>query len=333
MPQPTARDLQVVDPLLTNISVAWMQADKQFVADKVFPVVESDVQGGKFAIYNRGDWLRAEARVRAPGTESAGGGWTVTSDSFFIDIISVHKDLDDPTKAVARSRAGGVFNLESDATKYVSQQLRLKQELQFQDKFFKSGVWGRERTGVASGPTGTQFLRWDLANSTPIDDIQSEIIVMAELTGYTPNTLVITPYVRKALARNAQLIALIQYGGGPANPAVITDQAMAAVFGVEQVLTMWGIQNTAAEGATDAYGFIGGKHALLTYAAPNPSTMQPSAGYTFAWTGYPGTGAGAVRIKNFRMEALASDRIEGEYAREPKKVSSELGTFFITAVT
>jgi hypothetical protein len=60
--------------------------------------------------------------------------------------------------------------------------------------------------------------------------------------------------------------------------------------------------------------------------------MAPSASYTFAWTGYLGATADGRRIKKFRLEHLASDRIEGEMAYDFKVIAADLGSFFASAV-
>jgi hypothetical protein len=60
--------------------------------------------------------------------------------------------------------------------------------------------------------------------------------------------------------------------------------------------------------------------------------MQPSAGYTFTWNGYLGGNNKGVRIKNFRMEHIASDRIEGEMTYDMKVVAKDLGVFWSSVV-
>ena len=48
--------------------------------------------------------------------------------------------------------------------------------------------------------------------------------------------------------------------------------------------------------------------------------MTPSAGYTFNWTGMIGsTGGAGLRIKTFRMEHLASDRVEIDAAFDMRR--------------
>lgn len=94
------------------------------------------------------------------------------------------------------------------------------------------------------------------------------------------------------------------------------------------------INNTANEGATESNDWIfNGKSALLCYSAPSPGLQQPSAGYTFSWNGLFGAQGYGTRIKRFRMEHLASDRIEGEMAYTTKVVAPELGTFYSALVS
>lgn len=328
MPQPSSSDLQVVDPLLTNMSIAYAQQNDRYMADKVFPNVPVDVQGGKYAVYDRADWLRAEARVRAPGTESAGAGWNVSSGVFFCDVIAVHKDIDDITAAVASSRAGGVFNLRADATRFVTSQLLLKRDIQWVNAFFKAGVWGTNLTGVNAGPGAGQFLRWNVAGSTPITDIKNQSIGMTQQTGEIPNVLVVGPETFLQLSEHASIIQRIQY----VERAIVTEEIIARLLNLDRVVVAWAIQNTANEGATPNYSFLAGKHALLAYAAPNAGLMNVSAGYTFGWTGYPGAGSMGIRVKNFRIEEIGSDRIEGEYAVDMKPVAPDLAVFYETAV-
>ena len=110
-------------------------------------------------------------------------------------------------------------------------------------------------------------------------------------------------------------------------------QNLAALFELDEILVIGGIDNTGPEGGTAAYSFIGGKHALLAYRAPNPSLMLPSAGYTFTWSGLLGAGQVGSRIKRIRMDHPASDRIEIESAFGMKLVAADLGFFFLGAVS
>ncbi len=325
MPNPTPGDVHVNVPL-TNISIAYIQSAAGFIADKVFPNVPVQKQSDRYFQYLKEDWFRVEAQERAPGTESAGGGWRIdNTPTYYCRIYAVHKDIDDPTRA----NADAPINLDRDAAEWVTQQLLLKRETLWASQYFTTGVWGTDRQGVAANPTGNQFVKWsDYTNSDPIVDIDTSIMAIASQTGYKPNTLVVAPDVLGKLKHHPKVLDRVKY----TQRAVITEDILAGLFGVEKFLVPWGVVNTAAEGAAESTSFIFSGKALLVYAAPAPSLLKPSGGYTFSWTGYLGAGAQGNRIKRFRMEHLSSDRIEGEMAMDMKLVAPDLGVLFYDAI-
>ncbi len=334
MANPTASDVFVSVPL-TNVAVAFLQDDTKFIADKVFPVVPTDIQGGVYWKLAQDDWFRVEARERAPGTESAGGGWRQSTANYFNRVFAFHKDVDDQTRA----NYTVPWPLDAAATEYVMDQLLLKREYDWATKYFTTGVWGLDMTGVAAGPTGNQFLQWDNANSTPVPDIRKQIRVMQSTTGYSPNTLVLGPYVADAILNHPSVLGRYQYTrpvgtfGNPNDQGSTVNGILRDLFGVDRVFVATGIVNSASEGATAAYSFLFGKAALLCYAAPNPSINTPSAGYTFTWRGYTGMNDVGVKIKKFRMEHIESDRVEGSVSYDLEIIAPALGTFFASAVS
>lgn len=333
--QPGGSNLYVSAPL-TNISVAYQQGPdgRNFIADRAFPVVPVSRQGDLYWKYNKGDWFRGQAEKRAPATESAGGGWEVETDSYFAHVYAFHKDLDDQTRANASS----MFNLDRDSTLFVTQNLLQKRESLFVNSFLTTGVWtgstgiggganGADLTGAASAGSN-QFVQFDRSGSDPIVLVNQQMVGMARTTGYRPNTIVMGPLVMTALQNNTSILERIKYS----ERGIITEDLLRAVFNVDRVLVTWGIENTANQGGTDAFDFMSGRDMLLCYTAPNPAIMQPTAGYIFAWSGFMGAGAYATRIKRFRMEAIESDRIEGQMAFDMKVVSPDLGVFMASAV-
>lgn len=325
--QPTSSDLHVNRPL-TNISVAYMQDPAGFVADKVFPNVPVAKQSDLYFIYDRGYMNRDEMALRAPATESAGGDYKVTDDNYYAPVYAYHHDIDDQRRA----NADAPIQIEREATELVSFKALLKREILWASTYFTTSVWTVDKTGVAAGPTGTQFLQWNDAASTPIEDMRAAITAQMLLTGRRPNTLVLGPQVADALYDHPDIIDRVKYGQTPGRPADISTADLANLFRVQRVFIMEGIKNTAKEGQTMSNSFIGGKSALLCYAAPSPGLLTPTAGYTFSWTGLLGSGAMGSRISKFRIEAIKSDRIEIEMAMVHKKVTADMGTFFATAV-
>jgi hypothetical protein len=323
MPQPSPGDVHV-DAILTNISVAYAQRADAFIADQVFPRVPVKKQSDKYYTYPKGYWFRSEAEKRAPGTESAGSGWALSTDNYFAEPWAVHKDNDDQTVANYDSP----LDANADATRWVTDQMLLKRDLEWQAAFFIAGVWGTNYTGVASSPSTNEFLQFDQAGSTPIDFIKGQIVAIGQATGMRPNTLVMGPEVEVILTEHSTIIERIKYS----ERGIVSRALLATLFGVDRVLVPTAIQNTAAEGATDAMSYVYGKDMLLVYTAPAPSLRSPSGGYTFTWTGLYGAGAFGGRIKNFRLESLASDRIEGEAAWDMKVTAADVGLFMADAV-
>lgn len=323
MANPVGADLHVNTPL-TNLSVSSMQEDTTFIARTVFPTVPVQKQSDKYYVYPRGDWSRPQAQKRARGSQSAGGGWALSTDTYFTDVWAVHKDNDDQDYANADS----VFNLDSEATDWVTLQMLMRQEAEFVTTYMSPSVWDTELTGDGT-PTGPQFLFWDDANSKPITDIKNAIIAMTKRTGgFRPNVIVIGPEVYNALTENPQIVSRIQYS----EIAIVTADLLASMFGVPKVVIPYAVENLAAEGLTDDFDFTFGKNVLLAYAAPRPGIRTLSAGYTFAWTGYTGASTLGTRIRRFRMEEITSWRVEGDTAFDMKVIDTGAATLFVNAV-
>lgn len=324
MPNPTASDVYV-NAILTNMSLAYMQSQDQFIADKVFPVIPVEYQSGRYFTYNREEWFRTEARLRAPSTESAGSGWRIdNTPTYYAPVYAVHKDIDDQVRANVQRP----LDIDRDATEWTTRQMLLKKELLWTNQNFATSIWGLDMIGTASTVDATHFIQWSNANSSPIQDIENQRLAIAQTTGYTPNKLVIGPQVFAQLKNHPSILDRIKY----TQKGLVTTDLLAELFEVDEVLVPMVVQNTAAEGLAGQYSFVYGKNALLVYAAPNPGLLTPSGGYTFAWTGYLGASAAGSRISSFRMEWLKSDRIEGEIAVDMRVVGAPLGVFFSGAV-
>lgn len=325
--QPSRADVHVNRPL-TNISIAYMQDAADFVADRVFPVVSVAKQSDRYFIYDRGYWNRDEMKKRAPSSESAGSGFDIDSTpTYYCDVWALHKDIDEQTRANADSP----INLDRDATNWLALKALIRKEKAWATRYFTSGVWATDATGVSAAPGAGQFLRWNDAASNPIEDIRLGKRTVKQSTGLMPNKLTMGRQVYDTLVDHPDIVGRLDRGQ-TTGPAKANRDSLAALFEVDEVLVMDSIENTAKEGAANAHSFIGGKHALLTYSPAMPSVMTASAGYTFAWTGLMGAGALGGRISKFYIDAIKSDRIEIELAFDQKIVANDLGYFFLTAI-
>lgn len=315
MAQPS-RSTVHVDSVLTNISVAYIQDQNNYIASRVFPVIPVDKQSDLYFTYDKNAWFRDEAQRRAPATESAGSGYGVSTATYTADVFAFHKDVDDQTRANSDSP----LNPDADATRFVTSRLLLKKEKQWAADFFVTGVWGTSTTPSAL---------WDnYSTSDPIDDIETGKQTILTNTGFMPNTLVLGYPVFRQLKNHPDIVDRIKY----TSSENITTAMLARLFEVENVYVAMGTNATNNEGETAAYSLIQGKHALLCYSNPNPGLLAPSAGYTFTWRGVGGAFGSEVGVSRIPMPLVKADRIEAEMAWDNKLVATDLGYIFIDAV-
>lgn len=314
MPQPTSTDVHV-DAILTNISVAYMQESYAFVASRAFPQVSVNKQTDKYFTYDQADFFRDQVQRRADGTESAGTGYGLSTASYSCDVYALHKDIGDQTRA----NADAPLNPDMDATRFLTQQMLIRQEVEWAAAAFTTGVWGTDAT-----PSPL----WDAASSTPIADVETAKNTVLTNTGYVPNTVIMSYKVMSALMDNSDIIDRIKYTSQDS----VSEELLARLFGVDRVMVMAGTYNTAQEGATASYSQIGDKDVLVAYVAPSAGLMVPSAGYTMLWNGVSQGFGTSTAVARYRMDTLRADRIEIESAWDTKIVSSALG-YFLSNVT
>ena len=318
MQQPAQVDVHV-DAILTNISIAYIQKASNFISQKVFPVVPVDKQSDKYFKYNKQDWFRDEAELRADATESAGSGYGLSTDFYQASVYAFHKDIGDQV----RENTDNPLDPDRDATQFVTQRMMLRQEIQWASDYFKTGVWATDVTG------GTNFTQWsDYAGSDPIEDIELGKATILSTTGFEPNTLVLGYAVFRKLKNHPDIIDRIKW----TNSDVVTEQLLAKYFDVDRVLVAKAIKNTAAEGVTASYSFVHTNSAWLGYVNPTPGILQPSAGYVFTWKGVSDGLGTNIGITRFRMQHLRADRVEAQIAWTNKIVATDLGYFFSSAV-
>lgn len=320
MPQPSSAQVYIDQPL-TNVSTAYQQADDQFIATKIFPIVPVEKQSGKYFTYTKADWFRDEAKPRADATESAGTGYGLSTASYSADVYALHKDIGEQ----ARANASPQVDLERDATRLITQRMLLRMEIQMVSDIFGTSIWGTDAT------LGTLWN--DYTGSDPIGDIEGQKRTILSTTGQRANTLVLGYDVYMQLKSHPDIIDRIKYTTS-VNGRVVTPDLLAAMFDVDRVFVASAVKNTAVEGETAAYSFVWGKSALLLHVADNPGLLVPSAGYTLVWRGVHqgGMGTNDIGITRFDIPEIRATRVEGQIAFDYKVVGSDLGVFTSSAV-
>jgi len=327
MPNPTPRDLHV-DTYLTNMSVGYVQKSEKFFADKLFPTVKVTKQTDLYPVWPKGAFFRDQVQARPLGGAVPIVGFDVGSASYLCTEYGLGTMIDDRT----RNNADKPLDPDKASMRLLVGQHMIKRDRIAATTYLKAGVWGTDVAGVNASPDDDEFLQFDQSGSDPIGVIARYKDMVAEQTGYEPNTLTLGRATKRVLKEHPAIQDKIKY----TQKGIITDELLAALFEVERILTPSAIYNTAKEGATDNMQFIvDSKCMLLSYAAKEPAMEEPSGGYTFAWTGLlPGATAdwGGV-IERGRGERNHSDYIEARAAYDIKLVCPDVGVFFANTVS
>lgn len=331
MPMLTPSSVHIDQPL-SNLTLAYVQSQTNFIADKVFPVVGVARQSDKYYIYDRANMNRSgDVKKLAPRTEVERIGMAISNDSYFADVYGLGMDFDEQTIA----NEDAALEIRSAGAETLVNRILIHREEQFASTFFSTGVWGSEVAGDASGSVGAgETVYWsDYTNSTPLKDVTNARRAMQlKSGGFKPNTMVIGKEVRDMLVNHPDVLARLNGGATVTNTALITDAKLAEIFEVENFYVMEAVKNGAAEGLAESNAFIGGKHALLVHTPRTAGLMTPAAGVTFAWNNIPGVSNLGISVESYSDDALrrqqVAEHIQVKMAYDMKVVGADLGYFF-----
>jgi hypothetical protein len=324
---PPLQDVHI-DQAQSNFADGVLQEPGNHVAGSFFPITEVDHLSDKYHVLDRNPFMRGDAKPRGSNQESAGFDFTLSQDNFNCVPYAEHTDVD-------RRKLQNADNprlLEEAATRLVVDNLLLTYEIDWAARFFAASKWGKDYTGVASGPTGDQFLRWDDANSDPEKDVdrgRREVLITG---GKLPNKLLVGFDVWMALKRHPKIVDRIKH----TSKEPVTEQLVASLFGLQQIVVCQSAKATNPVGQAETYDFVHGKHALLAYVGMNgEGDFMPSAGRIFAWKGLNPGGVGpaqAISVEVIDKPLHKAVRYEVETNWDAKITGQKLATFFITAV-
>ena len=336
MPMLTASQVHIDQPL-TNLTIAYLQSQDNFIADKVFPNVAVDKKTNKFYEYDRENFFRNEVTARAPRTRSQRIGMSLSTQTYTAEVRSLSTDFDFETLA----NADAALDIRRGASEMLTHNLLIDREKRFMDTFFKSGVWTTEYDGVANADndTASEVTQWDdYTNSTPIVDVTNARRAMQKASGgFKPNKMVVTRDVHDTLVNHPDVLARINGGATVTQTALITQAKLAEIFEVAEYYIVDAIENTAKEGLTEALSFVATKKAALYYCPQSAGLMVPSAGYNFTWNELDNASGYGIDIRSYtgdflRVEGVA-ELLEANMAYDQKVVGADLGVFFNTILS
>lgn len=319
---------------LSNMALAYYQSDKNAFAKTIFPICPVPLSSDNYYIFNKEDLLRdnwhrkpAYGKVDPAVLSESNETYACQVDQIIMGVNHIRQtDL-------ARRQGPATKDPRIQRTRAIAEQANIHQDVIFADTFFKSGVWKHEETGVdVTNPTSNQFIKFSNGNSNPIEFVNKKMTFMAQNTGRKPNRLALGVNVFNELKNHPAILDRVKYGGTTANPANVTENVLAQLFGVDHLTVQRSIMNKAEIGQAADMQYIGDPNGfLLAYATDTPSVEEPSAGYIFTWD-MLGDG-NIMPILNYEGEGgVHSGFIEGLMAMDMKKTADDLGMYFMNAV-
>lgn len=310
----------VVVPELTAIAAAYKQSG--LIADMVLPYVPVNTIEFKYKKYGLGDDFTVPAtkvgRKGAPNQVEFGETEvTDSTEDHALDAPVPNRDIE----AYERARAAGGNNTTDPmmrATGQVMQLVLTAREKRAADLVFAAANYATGNKATLSGTA-----QWsDFANSNP----QTAIMGALDAMVMRPNIAVFGRATWTQLATHPKINAAVFKNGTTAG--LVSRQAFADLFELEEVLVGDGWINTAARGQAPTMTRIWGKHAAFLHRNMN---ADPDFGVTFGFTARFGNRLGGF-IEDPDMGMRGGRRARAGEAVKELVVANDLGYLFSNAV-
>lgn len=310
MALPTINDVQLVEPILTNMLIAYRQSADRFVASRVFPAVPVGSDSGTYPKLTKKYWFTDGLLPRAPGDPFARMEYGVESGTYkTLQYAGDHAIADE-----VRANSQIPMELERVGVELLGQKSMLRKEIQWAADFMKTTVWGTDNTSATD---------WDDYNSgDPVGDLLLASETISNNTGYSPNTLVVGHIVHRALMNHPDILDRIKYVMAAGQDNI--QRALLGVLGIDNYLVARGTYANINESAAFAATPIIDDDALLCYVNPSAGLFDATAGKTFVW----GPGGGEGTIYRYRENSRHADVLQHKEQWDQAVTASDLGYFF-----
>jgi hypothetical protein len=316
------------------MALAYYQSEAKYFARTIFPICPVSLSSDNYYVFDKEDLLRDNWQRKPAYGKVDPAVLSEHTETYACYVDQMIMGIDQIRQTDLTRRQGPrIIDPRTQRTKTVAAQANIHQDALFAKNFFKKGVWANEKTGVDSTtPTDKQFIKFSNNNSDPVAIVDAEKTAMEQETGYMPNRIALGVNVFNALKKHPAILERVKYGGSTANPATITENVLAQLFGVERLSVQRSIMNKAEFGEAAKMEYIGDPDSfLLAYATDTPSIDQPSAGYIFTWD-MLGNG-NILPILNYLGEnGTHAEFIEALMATDMKKTADDLAVYFTEAV-
>lgn len=322
-----SRDLQIIDPVLTQIARQFRPHG--YVYNEICPTINVAALSGQYPVYDSAYFFGDDVdnaitdREEIPEIEFK---WS--TDQYLCRDYGLSISIT-PRERQQASAGGQALRLEQSKIQFLMTRMATRRERRLAAKLQK--VAANTVAGLTSGGAATAAF----SSSTAIEaDWKTAKMAIYNLTGYTPNVAVI-PYAKAYdMATNATLRDIFKYIVN--SGAFITlgaDQQGEDVFlpryfqGCRLIVPKGTLVNTAHEGATASLSDVWGTSVRFLYVDPQAAWGIPSTVYQFqapVITGQGTAGSGPL-IDRYRWPNPVKDVIRATECIDEKVCAPDLG--------
>ena len=319
---------------LTNLCLAFFQSARGFVSTRVFPTVPVALSSAHFYEFDKGDLARDNVSRKPEFGHVAPAIFGKRENFYHCEVDQVITGVDQISALdYSRSNAPAVIDPRRSKIRFISEQMNIHLDRKWAARYFNADSWNNKYTGVDTTPTGNQFYHFDNENSDPVKFFNALSTRMLIAGLRRPNKAVLGVNVFAALQTNASILERIKYQGSEANPADVTENVLAQLFKLKEIVIAEAVYNAAPYGAEDDMKFICKPNdVLLCYTTDSPSIEEPSAGYTFTWD-MLGNGQWTAVQQYEGEESTHTEFIEGLLCTDPEITCADLGVYLTDAVS
>lgn len=285
------------DSALSNLSIGYRHP--MFIADQIFPVVPVTKMSDYFFKFLKANWFTIDAKAVGPGSTKPRSGYKVTSDNY----SCVKYAIEHPVPIELINNADNPITPMKTGVSWATRQLLLLKEKKISDLVMTGANWT-----TTEDAAGLWVATADGSGNTFLADVYKAMEAIRLLIGVNPNTLVMDNATWLNIVQEYSVKQLIAGGATTGNPAIVTKNLVAQIFGLERILVGGAIYNDAEEtvageefNAVNMWETNAGKgSAWLGYVTGAPAVEEPSAGYIFNWNGDAGNQSSLVKSDAYR---------------------------------
>ena len=315
---------------LTNMALAYFQNSNNYFAKAIFPICPVNLSSDIFYKFSKEDLLRDNWQRKPEYGQVMPAVISEDTDTYNCVVDQMIMGISQIRQTDLQRRQGPALARDPRQmrVKTMAEQANIHMDRLFANKFFKAGAWENEFTGVDNTtPGANETIKFTNHNSDPIKFINDQKRKIHEETGREANRIALGAKAFDALTLHPAILERVKYGGTTANPANVTENVLAQLFGVEKLVVLKSIHNKAVQGAEAEMTYIGDPTGLLLAHATNtPSVEEPSAGYIFTWD-MLGNGQYMPIMHRTPNDARHTEEVEGLMATDIKKTADDLAVF------